>query len=257
MRIWGLALLVTLGGCAAAGEPAAPAATHSRAVAPVDCGTFVLRQVDEPGSRLPAAAPQCLAEAVRTRQPARLKLTRPTDEGDPIHETYESDATGRVRVTLDTRDDNFGPRAVTTKICTGMAIDREWFEFHKCDPGVAGPGYVDTHWRLTAVTDGRGTTKIPASVDAWLELTVDGEFHAADSVNAISGKFGTTSVGFDVTDTVSSAAGYIGNDPVQLAAIAGVGALDHVTVVSADREHLTVQAGGARLTFVRDGPASR
>jgi hypothetical protein len=70
-------------------------------------------------------------------------------------------------------------------------------------------------------------------------------------------------------------AGYGGNDPVQLAAITGIDAMTmnppptssaagsaseeppvHVTVLSADRENLTVQAGGVRLTFVRSGPAS-
>jgi hypothetical protein len=48
-----------------------------------------------------------------------------------------------------------------------------------------------------------------------------------------------------------------------LAAITGIEAMAlgpagqpvHTTVLSADREQLTVQAGGARLTFVRAGPA--
>ena len=31
----------------------------------------------------------------------------------------------------------------------------------------------------------------------------------------------------------------------------------HVTVLSADREQLNVQAGGVRLTFVRSGPARK
>src|SRR4051794_32045761 len=42
-------------------------------------------------------------------------------------------------------------------------------------PGVVRAGFVGSHWRLTAVADGRGTTKIPGSVDAWLELQANGE----------------------------------------------------------------------------------
>lgn len=140
-------------------------------------------------------------------------------------------------------------------------------------PGVVSAGYRDSHWRLTAVTDRRGTTAIPASVDAWLELAADGELLASDAVNTINGRFTATGAGFDVTDTVTTLAGYAGEDPVQRAVVTGIGAVTtgppaapsngpeaqpvHVTVLSADRDRLTVQAGGVRLTFVRNGPAVR
>jgi hypothetical protein len=39
---------------------------------------------------------------------------------------------------------------------------------------------VGSRWRLAAVTDRRGTTEIPASIDAWLELSADGELTASD-----------------------------------------------------------------------------
>lgn len=179
-------------------------------------------------------------------------------------------------------------------------------------PGLVSAGYVGSHWRLTAVADGRGTTAIPASVDAWLELAADGEFLASDDVNTFNGRFTPTSAGFDVSDTVTTLVGYAGNDPVRLAAITGIGAMSfsplapsstssmlstlstlstsstsgaagaasaasgasassaanaasdvpeaapaHITVLSADREHLLVHASGVRLTFVRSGPADR
>jgi hypothetical protein len=143
----------------------------------------------------------------------------------------------------------------------------------QASPGVVSASYVGSHWRLTAVTDSRGTTAIPASADAWLELVTGGEFLASDAVNAINGHFTATSAGFDVSGSMTTLAGYGGNDPVQLAATAGMDALTsgpplasgsvseeqpvQVTVLSADREHLLVQAGGVRLTFVRSGPASK
>ncbi len=143
-------------------------------------------------------------------------------------------------------------------------------------PGVVSASYLNSHWRLTAVTDRRGTTAIPASIDAWLELAADGELLASDDVNTITGHFTTTSTGFDVSDAVTTLVGYGGNDPVQLAAITGIGAVTfiplavsspastvseaqpvHVTVLSANPERLSIQAGGVRLTFIRSGPASK
>jgi hypothetical protein len=37
------------------------------------------------------------------------------------------------------------------------------------------------------VTDRRGTTEIPTSIDAWLRLAADGELIASDDVNTITG----------------------------------------------------------------------
>ncbi|MFI7374227.1 META domain-containing protein [Actinoplanes sp. NPDC049668] len=149
------------------------------------------------------------------------------------------------------QQDGPGPRAVAS--------------LPPASPGVVSVGYVGSHWRLTDVADARGTTEIPESVDAWLELAADGRYVASDGGNAISGTFGTTGIGFDITEAASTLAGYVENDPVQLAAITGIDAMmmavdgqaAHVTVLSADREHLTIQASGVRLTFVRTGPAGK
>ncbi|MGK5679556.1 hypothetical protein [Actinoplanes sp. URMC 104] len=141
-------------------------------------------------------------------------------------------------------------------------------------PGVVSAGYLDSHWRLTGVTDRRGTTSIPASIDAWLELAADGEILASDGVNTTDGHFTTTGVGFDVSDAATTLVGYGGNDPAQWAAMTGIAAMTslppavssapsssfeappvHVTVLSAKPGHLSIQAGGVRLTFVRSGPA--
>ncbi|SNS49578.1 hypothetical protein [Actinoplanes regularis] len=124
---------------------------------------------------------------------------------------------------------------------------------------------MGSRWRLTAVTDDRGTTEIPSSVDAWLDLTADGELLASDDVNVTNGHITTTSIGFDVAEPITIPAGYAGSDPVKLAAITGIDAMTmaaggqaaHVTVLSADREHLIVQTNGVRLTFVRYGPAGK
>lgn len=131
--------------------------------------------------------------------------------------------------------------------------------------GVISADYIGSRWRLTAVTDRHGTTKIPASVDAWLQLSADGQLTAFDDINTITGHFAATGSGFDVSETATTLVGYGGNDPAQLAAMIGLAAVTMgpherplpVTVLSADRERLNVQAGGVRLEFVRRGSTGR
>lgn len=127
MRIWiGTVAIVLLAGCGAAGTNGAPAA----APAVTDCGTFTIGQ----GDTVPAAARDCLITATQAREPARLKVTWPTVEGDPIPELYEADSTGRVHVTSDTRSDRFGPKAVTTRVCADVTVVQERLTFGRCDP---------------------------------------------------------------------------------------------------------------------------
>ncbi|MFD1370666.1 META domain-containing protein [Actinoplanes sichuanensis] len=157
-------------------------------------------------------------------------------------------------------------------------------------PGVVGSSYVESHWRLTSVTEGSATTAIRASVDAWLELAADGTVLAFDGVNAINGTFKATRAGFDVYGGMTTLAGYSGNDPGVLAAESGMGLLMlgptpawtvspdasgalptvsgappidpeaspvHVTVLASTSELLTLQTGGAQLDFIRTGPAEK
>lgn len=128
-------------------------------------------------------------------------------------------------------------------------------------PGAGVADYVGSRWRLTAVTDSRGSTDIPPSVDAWLHLAADGRFVASDGINTTSGHFITTSAGFDILDAAVTAVGYVGDELAQSAANAGIRAVanpdGNVTVLSADHEKLTVQAGGMRLTWVRTEPLGR
>jgi hypothetical protein len=110
---------LTLAACG--GEPDPPpratvaGATPSATVVLADCGTYELSQGDE----VPESAARCLVEAVGAGRPARLKVTRPTTEGDPIPVTYTAGADGRVEVITDSRQDNFGAKVVTRHTCTG------------------------------------------------------------------------------------------------------------------------------------------
>jgi hypothetical protein len=146
---------------------------------------------------------------------------------------------------------------------TGEAGTRAVAPLPSASPGAVSAGYVGSRWRLTTVTDSRGTTAMPASTGAWIDLAADGTLVAYDDINAVNARFAVTGAGFDVDAGLTTLAGYAGSDPAVLAAIAGISAVTsvpgeqtaHVTVVSADPEHLTVDAGGLRLAFSRSGPA--
>jgi hypothetical protein len=111
-----LVMAVACVALAACGEPSSspqPAAPSASAV--TDCGTFTLSQ----GERLAEQAARCLVEAVQAGRPARLKVTRPTTEGDPIPVTYTAGADGRIEVVTDSRQDEFGEQTITRATCTG------------------------------------------------------------------------------------------------------------------------------------------
>ncbi|AEV86602.1 hypothetical protein ACWT_5585 [Actinoplanes sp. SE50] len=126
-RLLGAALLCSLLTACGDAEVAAPAADPGAAAGVTDCGTFTLGQ----GESLPASAARCLIEAVHAGRPARLAVTRPTVEGDPIPVTYTAGADGRVEVVTDARRDRFGGRTVTRDFCTGPSATPE-LEFARC-----------------------------------------------------------------------------------------------------------------------------
>jgi hypothetical protein len=118
------------------------------------------------------------------------------------------------------------------------------------------------------VTDGSTSVPIGAGLDATMDLLNDGHILVDDTVNALSGQFTTTAGGFDVTNSGTTFAAYAGDDPQRLAAIKGFQALMYTTsdcvtfenssrntVISADGEHLVVDANSLRPDFDDAGPA--
>jgi hypothetical protein len=94
----------------------------------LDCGTFTLGQADT----LPDSAARCFIDAASAGHPARLKVTSPTVEGDPIPVTYTAGADGRTEVITDTRQDGFGPRQITRQTCQGPSPAAKSLLFTKC-----------------------------------------------------------------------------------------------------------------------------
>ncbi|MEU8818930.1 DUF4362 domain-containing protein [Actinoplanes sp. NPDC048796] len=93
----------------------------------VDCGTFRLED-----RQLPQEAGLCLLGAARQGQIARLEVTAPTTEGDPITTVYATRPDGGVEVVEDNRRDSRGSREVTREVCTGPAIGEYGLQFSQC-----------------------------------------------------------------------------------------------------------------------------
>ncbi|MGK5685615.1 DUF4362 domain-containing protein [Actinoplanes sp. URMC 104] len=133
-----LLLLVTAcdspGGEARAARPsggtAAPGTTVTRGQATVDCGTFVLGQ----GEDLADSAARCFVDAVAAGRPARLKVTRPTVEGQPIPITYTAGAGGRTQVLVDHRQDGYSTPALYRQTCWGPSAGEHGIDFERCTP---------------------------------------------------------------------------------------------------------------------------
>lgn len=124
------AALVACG--APAERPAAvPGTAASGTAAVADCGTFTLDQ----GEEMPDAAARCLVDAAAAHRPARLHVTSPTVEGDPIPTTYVARADGRVDLITDTRLDKFGARGITLSTCAAPTLADRGIEVGDCsDP---------------------------------------------------------------------------------------------------------------------------
>jgi hypothetical protein len=121
---------LVLAACAAPDRTAVPSTVSATAAAEArkDCGTYVLSQ----GETVPEMVYACLIEAIDSRRPAKLKVTQPTTEGDPIPVTYIADAEGRVKMITDSRRDNFGTHVVTQQMCSGPIVRGGFLTFAKC-----------------------------------------------------------------------------------------------------------------------------
>ncbi|WP_097321093.1 DUF4362 domain-containing protein [Paractinoplanes atraurantiacus] len=126
MKIYVLVAVLALAGC---GESeAAPPEVLEKAAAVVECGTFELDQ----GEQLSQEAGLCLLGAAQKGQIARLEVTVPTVEGDPITTVYATRPDGSVEVVEDNRQDPWGPQEVTREVCTGPVVAEHGLTFSQC-----------------------------------------------------------------------------------------------------------------------------
>ncbi|MFI7160481.1 DUF4362 domain-containing protein [Micromonospora chalcea] len=101
--------------------------------ATVNCGDHVLGLMD----RIPEAAITCFLDAVEAHRPARLAVTSPTTEGDPIPTLYVVGEDGTVEVTTDFRQDRFGGgQGLVLERCTGPEATNGRIMFRQCSSPV-------------------------------------------------------------------------------------------------------------------------
>jgi hypothetical protein len=121
----------------------------------------------------------------------------------------------------------------------------------------AAAGFPGYHWLVVAIGHDGNVTSIPARFNVDFRFSPSGRFLANDPVNSHSGTFRRTDGGFTTSALASTAAGYIGHDPVMLLsqnAMTAFGNGTHATAqVTGNR--LVVTVGSYTLTCLRHGPA--
>ncbi|WP_433306272.1 hypothetical protein ACQP2F_20340 [Actinoplanes sp. CA-030573] len=117
------------------------------------------------------------------------------------------------------------------------------------------PGFTGYRWAVSSISHDGTTTPIPRSYAVSLRFTPDGHFGADEPVNYHSGGYRVTADGFVAHGLISTDAGYAGDDPVVLLAIAAIDAIgDDVPVpATVSGDTLTVTAGAYTLVAERDG----
>ena len=95
---------------------AAPSAAPAAPFTGIACGEEVVK----PAAARDEAKRGCLLDAWQAGKAARLSLRVSTIEGDPMVYVLEALGPARLRVTRDTSQDRFGPRAVTTFVCASL-----------------------------------------------------------------------------------------------------------------------------------------
>lgn len=86
----------------------------------VDCGRYEMTPAEPTIGPDAVTAQECLVEAFSEGNPARLVVTAPTDEGDPVVFTYTVTSEQVVTVHEDASADEFGPPYVREQTCRSL-----------------------------------------------------------------------------------------------------------------------------------------
>jgi hypothetical protein len=117
-------------------------------------------------------------------------------------------------------------------------------------------GFAGYQWSVTSISHDGKTVPVSQKYAVSLLFAPDGHFGANDSVNFSTSTYRVTPDGFTTSGAISTAAGYVGRDPVVLLAISAISAVSSEATASADVSGgaLTVVAGGYTLVAEKTGP---
>lgn len=123
--------------------------------------------------------------------------------------------------------------------------------------GRAAPAaeFAGYKWAVVSISHDGKTTPVPGKYSVYLQFTPDGQFGANEPVNYHSGSYRVTSDGFTTSNLVSTAAGYVGHDPVVLLSVSAISTFGNEVPAqtSVDGSTLTVTVGSYTLLTHRDG----
>ena len=110
-------------------------------------------------------------------------------------------------------------------------------------------------WAVVSISHVGKTTPVPGNYSVFLQFTPDGRFGANEPVNYHSGSYRVTPDGFTTSGLVSTAAGYVGHDPVVLLSVSAISAFGDEAGAQTDvsGSELTVTVGGYTLLTHKDG----
>jgi META domain len=124
-----------------------------------------------------------------------------------------------------------------------------------CATTTSGAGFAGYKWSVVTIDYAGKETPVPSLYSVFLQFTPSGQFGANDSVNYHSGTYRQTGDGFTTSHVGTTLAGYMGNNPVVLAAQSAIAAFGDGTrataTVTGDR--LIVTVAGYMLSCQRDG----
>ena len=111
-------------------------------------------------------------------------------------------------------------------------------------------------WSVVAIRrDGR-ETPVPARYNVYLQFAPNGQYGANDPVNYHLGTYRATGDGFATGHVATTLAGYAGEDPVTLLAMAAISSLDAdtgATVLNLGAATIAIAVNGYTLTCQRAG----
>ena len=124
-----------------------------------------------------------------------------------------------------------------------------------CATTTSGAGFAGYKWSVVAIDHAGRETPVPSMYSVSLQFTPAGQFGANDSVNYHSGTYRQIDGGFTTSHLGTTLVGYMGNNPVVLAAQSAIAAFGSGTRATATvtGNRLVVTVAGYMITCQRAG----
>ena len=122
--------------------------------------------------------------------------------------------------------------------------------------GSSPPRFAGYKWSVVAIRHDSRETPVPARYNVYLQFAPNGQYGANDPVNYHLGTYRPTGDGFATGHVATTLAGYAGEDPVTLLAMAAISSLDadtSATVLNLGAATIAIAVNGYTLTCQRAG----